>query len=160
MSNIELLCRMSKEERNELKLFDGDEAKNSELEKVIKAMPLVSVSAKAFTEGEEKMTSSDQISLKFELKYENLDEKDRPGYVCSRKFPFLKNQNWHLIMVDGKTKENVIAIEKITPTEGSTATFELKQRFGQAGKFNFHVYFKSDSYVGFDKELPFDFEVE
>ena len=57
MSNIELLCRMSKEERNELKLFDGDEAKNSELEKVIKAMPLISVSAIAFTEGEEKMTS-------------------------------------------------------------------------------------------------------
>ena len=27
------------------------------------------------------------------------------------------------------------------------------------GKFPFHVYFKSDSYVGFDKELPFEFEI-
>ena len=81
---------MSVEERKELNLFDGDEAKYSELEKVVKAMPLVSVSVKAFTEGEEKMTSTDFITMKFELKYDNLEEKERPGYVCSRKFPFLK----------------------------------------------------------------------
>ena len=122
-------------------------------------MPLVSVSAKAFTEGEEKMTATDAITLKFDLKYDQLSEKDTPGYVCSRKFPFLKRQNWNLIFVDGKTKENIIAIEKITPKDGNTATFELKQRFGQVGKFNFYVFFKSDSYVGFDKELPFEFEV-
>ena len=65
-----------------------------------------------------------------------------------------------MIMVDGKTKENIIAVEKLSCKEGNTATFELKQRFGQAGKFNFHVYFISDSYVGFDKEVPFDFEIE
>jgi len=35
----------------------------------------------------------------------------------------------------------------------------LKQRFGQIGKFTFYVYFKNDSYVGFDKELPFEFEI-
>ena len=55
---------MSAEERKKLNLFDGDEAKYSELEKVVKAMPLVSVSAKAFTEGEEKMTSSDFSTIK------------------------------------------------------------------------------------------------
>ena len=81
---------MSAEERKQLNLFDGDEAKYSELEKVVKAMPLVSVSAKAFTEGEEKMTSSDFSTMKFELKYDNLEEQEKPGYVCSRKFPFLK----------------------------------------------------------------------
>ena len=68
-SNIELLCRMSAEERKKLNLFDGDEAKYSELEKVVKAMPLVSVSAKAFTEGEEKMTSSDFSTMKFETQF-------------------------------------------------------------------------------------------
>lgn len=122
-------------------------------------MPVISVSAKAFTEGEEKMTATDAITLKFQLKYDLLGEKDTPGYVCSKKFPFIKRQNWSLIFVDGKTKENIIAIEKILPKDGNTAEFELKQRFGQVGKFTFYVYFKSDSYVGFDKELPFEFEI-
>ena len=53
-------------------------------------MPLISVSAKAFTEGEEKMTATDAITLKFDLTYDQLGEKDTPGYVCARKFPFLK----------------------------------------------------------------------
>ena len=49
-------------------MFGGDKAKYIALEKVIKAMPLISVSAKAFTEGEEKMTATDAITLKFDLK--------------------------------------------------------------------------------------------
>jgi len=122
-------------------------------------MPLISVSAEAYTEGEEKMTSTDAITLKFTLKYDNLQEKEVPGYVCSEKFPFLKKQNWTLIFVDGKTKETIIAIEKLRAAEGNSATFELKQRFGQVGKFNFYVYFKNDSYIGFDQELPFEFEI-
>lgn len=122
-------------------------------------MPLISVTAEAFTEGEDKMTATDAITLKFTLKYDNLKEKESPGYVCSRKFPFLKRQNWTLIFVDGKTKETIIAVEKLFPKEGNSATFELKQRFGQVGKFTFYVYFKHDSYIGFDKELPFEFEI-
>ena len=124
--SIEAFCRLTTAQRRALKLFDGDEAKNAELEKVVRALPLVSVSAKAFTEGEEKMTATDAITLKFELKYDKFNEDETPGYVCSRKFPFLKKQSWTLIFVDGKTKENIIAIEKITPKDGNTATFELK----------------------------------
>ena len=142
-----------------MNLFEGDKAKNAELEKVVKAMPLISVEAEAFTEGEDKMTATDAITLKFTLKYDNLEEKETPGYVHSAKFPFLKRQNWTLIFVDGKTKETIIAIEKLLPKEGNSATFELKQRFGQVGKFTFYVYFKNDSYLGFDKELPFEFEI-
>lgn len=157
--SIETFCRLSTEERRALKLFGGDGPKNAELEKVVKAMPLISISAKAFTEGEEKMTATDAITLKFDLKYDLLGEKDTPGYAHADKFPFLKRQGWTLIFVDGKTKENIIAIEKLMPKDGNTATFELKQRFGQVGKFTFHVYFKSDSYVGFDQEMPFEFEI-
>ena len=54
--SIDTFCRLSKETRKQLNLFDGDKAMNEELEKVVKAMPLISVSAEAFTEGEEKMT--------------------------------------------------------------------------------------------------------
>jgi len=157
--SIETFCRLTPKQRAELNLFEGDKAKNEQLEKVVKAMPLISVAAEAFTEGEEKMTATDAITLKFTLKYDQLGEKETPGYVCSRKFPFLKRQNWTLIFVDGKTKETIIAVEKLLPKDGNSATFELKQRFGQVGKFTFYVYFKHDSYVGFDKELPFEFEI-
>jgi hypothetical protein len=150
-AKIDTFCRLTPEKRKELKIFEGADAdaKYSELEKAIKAMPLISVTAEAFTEGEEKITATDVVSLKFTLKYDLLDEKDTPGYVCARKFPFLKRQNWNLIFVD-KTKENIIAVEKLLPKDGNTAKFELKQRFGQVGKFTFYVYFKHDSYIGFD----------
>ena len=51
-------------------MFDGDKAKNEELEKKVAAMPLVSVDAKAFTEGEANMTATDAITLKFTLTYD------------------------------------------------------------------------------------------
>jgi len=157
--SIETFCRLTPKQRRELNLFEGDKAKYEQLEQVIKAMPLISVSAEAYTEGEEKMTATDAITLKFTLKYDMLEEKETPGYVASRKFPFIKKQNWTLIFVDGKTKETIIAVEKLLPKDGNSATFELKQRFAQVGKFTFYVYFKHDSYVGFDKELPFEFEI-
>ena len=142
-----------------MKLFDGDKAKNEELEKVVKAMPLISVTAEAYTEGEQKITATDVVTLKFTLKYDQLEEKETPGYVISSKFHFLKRTNWNLIFTD-KHKENIIAVEKLIPKDGNSATFDLKQRFGQVGKFTFYVYFKSDSYIGFDKEVPFEFEIE
>lgn len=157
-SKIETFCRLTPSQRADLNLFGGDKAKNSELEKVIKAMPLVTVTAEAFTEGEEKITQTDVVTLKFTLKYDNLGEKDIPGYVCSSKFPFMKRQNWNLVFVD-KHKENIIAIEKLIPKEGNLSTYELKQRFGQVGNFTFYCYFMNDSYVGFDKEMPFQFEI-
>ena len=73
--SIETFCRLTTAERRELKLFGGDAAKNAELEHFVKAMPLISVSAEAFTEGEDKMTATDAITLKFTLKYDNLEEK-------------------------------------------------------------------------------------
>ena len=80
---IDTFCRLSKEQRAKLNLFDGDKAKNIELEKVIKVMPLITVTSKVEVEGETTMTASDIISIKIEVKYDNLPEKQGPGYVIS-----------------------------------------------------------------------------
>ena len=37
--------------------------------------------------------------------------------------------------------------------------FEIRQRFGQVGQFKFICTFINDSYVGFEKEVPFEFTV-
>lgn len=69
---IETFCRLTKEQRAKLNLFDGDKAKNAELEKVIAVMPLVTPSTKACVEGEKTMTASDIISISINIKYDNL----------------------------------------------------------------------------------------
>lgn len=37
---------------------------------------------------------------------------------------------------------------------------ELRQPFGRTGTFEFTVIFMNDSYVGFDKEVPFSFVIK
>lgn len=53
-------------------------------------MPIVECKAEAFTEGENTITMSDAITLKFSITYTNLSEDQAPGYVHSANFPFVK----------------------------------------------------------------------
>lgn len=63
------------------------------------------------------------------------------------------------MFTDAKTRENIIFMEKIAAKEGNVAEFKMQQRFGQAGKFNFHVFIMNDSYVGFDRDMDVSFEI-
>jgi len=157
---IETFCRLSPEQRAKLGLFGGDKAKLGQLEKVIKALPLVTASYKVEVEGEETITASDVISFCISLKYDNLPEDQSPGYICSIAYPYLKRSNWYFVIVDAATKENVIQVERLQCDEGkNVCKFEMKQRFGRAGKFSFHCYLCNDSYIGFDKELSIEVDV-
>lgn len=93
------------------------------------------------------------------MTYDNYKEEETPGYVCSMAYPFLKRANWYFVIVDAKTKENVIQIERLPLREGNSCKFEMKQKFGQAGKFQFHCYMFNDSYIGFDKEIAIEVDV-
>ncbi len=156
---IETFCRLTTEQRSKLGLFNGDVAKNNELEKVVKAMPLVTVSQKAFVEGEKTITASDIISFEIKIEYENLPAEVGPGYVCSKNYPFLKRPFWYIVIVDAQTKQNVIQVERVQADGSNCAKFEMKQRFGRAGKFAFHCHIMSDSYIGFDKEVTMEVNV-
>jgi len=155
---------LTKEQRAALNLFDGDKAKLGELEKAIKAMPVISCEAKVHTEGEKIITAQDVITFDIQVTYDFLSKDEKPGYVCSKKYPFLKKHSWYVILTDARTKETVIHFEKISVKEddGNVAKFEMKQRFGQPGQFNFHMILMNDSYIGFDfqKELTFKVELE
>lgn len=132
---IETFCRLSKEQRANLNLFDGNKAKLDQLEKVIANMPVVSVHQEILVEGEKMITAQDIITFKIWVQYENLPENECPAYVHSENYPFLKKTNWYFVMVDEKTRERVIQVERVQAKEGNKAMFEMKQRFGQAGKF-------------------------
>ena len=97
---IETFCRLTPEQRASLGLFGGDKNKLAELEKVIKVMPLVSVSQKVEVEGESSITASDIISFTIDIKYDLLDEKHGPGYIHAANYPFVKKSNWYIVIVD------------------------------------------------------------
>lgn len=157
---IDTFCRLTPEQRAKLNLFDGDKAKNIELEKMIKVMPLITVTSKVEVEGETTMTASDIISIKIEVKYDNLPEKQGPGYVVSQAYPFLKKHQWHIIVTDAQTRENIVQAERIHAEDDNVAKFEMKQRFGRVGLFQFHVFIVNDSFIGFDKEIDIDIDVK
>jgi hypothetical protein len=62
----------------------------NDVEALIRVLPVVDVSARAYTEGEVEMTMSDAITLEFTIKYPKFNEKEFPGYAHSPNFPFLK----------------------------------------------------------------------
>ena len=85
----------------------------AELEKVIKIMPLVSVSNKVSVEGEKTITASDIITFEITIEYDTLPENMGPGYICSRNYPFLRKSNWYIVIVDAQTKTQVIQVERL-----------------------------------------------
>jgi hypothetical protein len=80
---ISTFCRLSPEQRKKLNLFGGDSAKQTELEKVIKAMPIVSITSTVECEGEKVITAVDIVTFKIHIKYDNLPEGMGPGYLHS-----------------------------------------------------------------------------
>jgi len=123
-------------------------------------MPLISCTNVVNVEGESTITSTDIISFNISLTYDNLPADQCPGYIHSENYPFIRRSNWYIVIVDAQTKTNVIQIERLKHTDGSNVVkFEMKQRFGRAGKFAFHCYISNDCYMGFDKEMAIEVEV-
>lgn len=89
-----------------------------------------------------------------------MPEDQCPGYIHSENYPFIRKSNWYIVMVDAQTKTNVIQVERLQAKDGSNVCkFEMKQRFGRAGKFAFHCFISNDCYIGFDKEMAIEVEV-
>lgn len=151
---------MTPAQRAKLNLFGGDKAKLAELEKVIKVMPLVTVANKVWVDGEDMITAADIITFQITITYDNLPENQCPGYIHSENYPFVRKANWYIVITDAQTKSNVIQVERLQAKDGSNVCkFEMKQRFGRAGKFAFHCFISNDCYVGFDKEMSIEVDV-
>lgn len=56
----------------------------NEVEALVRVLPVVNVEARAFVEGENELTVQDAITLQFKIKYQNLNEKEFPGYIHSK----------------------------------------------------------------------------
>jgi len=103
----------------------------------------------AFVEGEDEIVVGDILTCKLKVEYYNLDEGQRSGYVCSKHYPYLKRDNWYLIITD-ETMTGLAAIEKLTVTD-SVYVKEFKERIQRPGKIAFTSILTNDSYKGLDQ---------
>lgn len=180
-NDLHSFIRLPIETIRQFDLYDGDKEKQLDLEAVCRFLPKVKFSARVYTEmedpedstkhieNEEKLHASDLLKIEMRIEYEDLAMEDMEGYVWSRNFPYLKRHGWNIMMVDAKTGERVVMNEHKVRFEdkfakpGKDDSFKVydgsiyhifKQRFGQAGSFEFKCHFISDSYIGLDGECP------
>jgi len=109
-------CMLAQAERQEISRFIfGDEnaaARFADQEKCIRTLPLVKLTMTAFVEGEEEIVVGDILTCKLRVDYHNLDKGQRSGYVHSQHYPYLKKDNWFLIITDDSFT-GLAAIEKL-----------------------------------------------
>jgi len=146
-------CMMSKEERggHYKAIMNGDPKTDAylvEQEKCIAALPLVKLTMTAFVEGEDEIVVGDILTCKLHVDYYNLPKGMKSGYVHSKNYPYLKKDNWFLIITD-ETFTGLAAIEKLTVTENYFEK-EFKERVSRPGKISFTSILTNDSYKGLD----------
>lgn len=120
-------------------------------------MPLVKLTMTAFVEGEEEIVVGDIMTCKLTVEYLKLKEGERSGYVHSKNYPFLKKDNWFLIITD-ENFMGLAAVEKLQVT-GNTYVKEFKERIQRPGKISFTAILTNDSYKGLDQSSKVEVEV-
>ena len=70
----------------------------------------------------------DIISFEIVITYDLIsDESKGPGFIHAEKYPFLKKQNWYVVICDHITKDNVISVACLQPKPDSNKIkFEMK----------------------------------
>jgi hypothetical protein len=123
-------------------------AKFEQQEKCIAGMPLVKLEMKAFVEGEDEIAVGDIMTCKLRVEYIGLQDGEKSGFVHSKQYPYLKRDNWYLIITD-ETLTGLAAVEKLEIT-GNVFEKEFKERVMKPGKISFTAILTNDSYRGLD----------
>lgn len=79
---------------------EGFEEKYAEIEECIDALPLVNLTMTASVRGEDNICVGDLLTCKLTVEYKNLEKGKKSGYVHSKRYPYLKRDNWYLIITD------------------------------------------------------------
>jgi hypothetical protein len=151
--NLYQYCTMDKQERIEhFKAIMGEKPDLNQMveqqEKCIDALPLVKLTMTAEVEGEDEIVVGDILTCKLRAEFRDMPKGQKTGYVHSKNYPFLKRDNWFLIITD----ENFISLAAIEKFTSSDHFFEkeFKERIGRPGKISFTAILANDSYKGLD----------
>jgi hypothetical protein len=153
-------CLLDKDARKEMApaLFGSDhEEKFEDQEKCIEALPLVKLTMTAFVEGEDEIVVGDILTCKLKVDYIKLPKGQRSGYVHSKHYPYLKKDNWFLIITDEQF-QGLAAVEKLQVTDNKFEK-EFKERIQRPGKISFTAILTNDSFKGLDQQSKVEVEV-
>ena len=123
--------------------------KFEEQESFIHFIPLVKLTMTAYVDGEDEIAVGDILTCKLRVDYYNLEKGEKSGFVCSKYYPYLKRDNWYLIITD-ETFTGLAAVEKLTVTDNFFEK-EFKERVHRPGKIQFTAILTNDSYRGLDQ---------
>ena len=147
-------CIMGADKRKEImeSVFSEDpnlQTMIKDQEECISALPLVKLTMTAFVEGEDEIVVGDILTCKLKVEYYNLEKGQKSGYVHSKYYPYLKRDNWFLIITDSN-RVSLAAIEKLIVTD-NVYEKEFKERITKPGKISFTAILANDSYKGLDQ---------
>ena len=111
----------------------------------------------AFVQGEDEVVVGDILTCKLKVEYLKLKDGERSGYVHSKQYPFLKKDNWFLIITDEQFM-GLAAVEKLQVT-GNVYEKEFKERIQRPGKISYTAILTNDSYKGLDQSSKVEVEV-
>ena len=111
----------------------------------------------AFVEGEDEIVVGDILTCKLRVDYTRLHKGERTGYVHSKHYPYLKKDNWFLIITDEQFK-GLAAVEKLSITDNFYEK-EFKERIQRPGKISFTAILTNDSYKGLDQQSRVEVDV-
>lgn len=75
----------------------------------------------------QELYTNDLITISVKVTFDNLEEKEVPGYIHSKNFPFLKKLAVNMIIVDSETRERIFIVDKLSPKTNSVEK-EITQR--------------------------------
>jgi len=128
---------------------DDFKTKFDEQEKCIQALPIVRITMTAFVDGEEDIVVGDILTCKLRVDYLNLEKGQKSGYVHSKHYPYLRRDQWFLMITDEQFS-GLAAVEKLS-VQDNFFEKEFKERVGRTGKIAFTAVLTNDSYKGLDQ---------
>lgn len=149
---------MTKEQREEHKIFTGKEIEN--IESCIETLPKVKITTVVKTEGLDDIMVGDVVTLIVKLERENLKGNEKANPVCSRTFPVLKQEKYYLFMTD-ITETNIFTFIKFTDVDREQEK-EIKFQAppGMVGNILLKIHCFSDSYVGLETSSEAKFTIK
>ena len=151
---------MAKEDRKKIMddCFPGETKKLDQVEKCIDALPVLDVVIEAGTLGHDEVCVNDLLNVKIKVNLSKLQKGQQMGYVHSRQYPFLKKDEWFLLITD-RSLTSIAMVEKIDFEDKEEYVKEFQEKITRIGPINFVVLLVNDSYKGLDMLDTIELEV-
>jgi hypothetical protein len=124
----------------------------------LEALPIVELQMTAEVEDEDEVVVGDVLTCKLTVEFKNLAPGQKTGFAHSKHYPFLKRDNWFLIITD-EHLQNLAAVEKLYLSD-SKFEKEFKERIHRPGRIAFTAILTNDSYRGLDQMKKVEVDVK